>query len=184
MKKFSLTLMFYCLLGLLFYSCCIGEYRILGSSELVVSGSTADDPNSLNTMVTGRFALEDVHNIELASNLKASFGTTAAYATTCDYSIGNPILIDQMELYFDQPLELENVQLPASFNILSDPTFRNHITINHEAFDGFSSVFIELGGAFFNPPIFTDGPMNIRLVTRTEDRFTFENEVDVVVDMQ
>lgn len=185
MKKLSLTVLFYCLLGLVFYSCCKEQHRLLGSEGFQVYGAQTIDSISTLPVIKASFSIYDYHNIEVASNLFAGLGTQAVYATQpCDVTLVNTIAVEETELYFDQALTLENVQLPASSNLLADATFRKHINIFHDTYRGSSSLEITLDSMFFNPPIFTDGPMNIRLVTRTIDGFSFENDLDVFVDMQ
>lgn len=185
MKKISLTTLFYCLLGLVFYSCCKDQHRILGSARLQVNGSRTIDTISTLPVIQETFSISDFHEIEVASHLLSDFGTQAAYAMQpCDIRLVNAIVIEETELYFDQALTLENVQLPASSNVLADSTFKEHIVVFHDPFRGNSSLEITLDSSFFYPPIFTDGPMNIRLVTKTEDGLSFASDVDVFIDMQ
>lgn len=185
MKKISITLLFYCVLGMAFYGCCRKEHRLTGSLELDVWGEVFNDSISLVPTITGQFGISDYHEFELASQEYASLGLQQAYAfTPCPLNILNPIDTDLLELYVDQPLALDGVSVAASTNLFEDSTFSQHLSAFNNFDRGTSSIEIGLDSAFFYPPIFTDGPMNIRLVTILEDGTSFENNLDVIIDMQ
>ncbi len=182
MKKTCLTVLFYCLLGLVFYSCCKDQHKLIGSHSVGLTGSVTNDSLTGLEKITGAFSIIDYHSLDFASNF-AEFGIQQAYATQpCDINLVSPILIDEMELYFDQPLTLDSVSIPASYNLFSDATFKKHLDVFHDTYRGSSSLQINLDSAFFTPPIFANGPMNIQFVTKTEDGTSFVTELDVIVE--
>jgi len=183
MKKISLTLLFYCVLGCLFYSCCKDFHRIVGSADFSIEGAGLEDSTGLH-VITKTFYIVEHHEIEVAGLLLSDFGTQEAYATQpCDLWVINNILLDEVELYFDQALTLDTTTVPASVNVLADATFKEHIGLFHDSSRGHSSLTITFDSTFFNPPIFTNGLMNIRLVTKTENEaYSFESEEDVMVE--
>lgn len=179
MKKISLTILFSFLLGFIFYGCCDREHRITGSSDFEVLG---DNVNS--GIVTGLFFLRDNHKIEEVSGIFEGVGLQEANAqTACDLNLVNDVFISRTELYFDQDVSLNGTINPAASNILDNDTFNSHFSLSHELIGSVSYLSIELDSVLFSPPIFTDGPMNIKLVTKTELGLSFESQVDIVVDM-
>jgi|GEM_PF-7031801 len=185
MKKFSLTILFYCVLGLVFYSCCREEHRIIGSADLTIfAKDLTEDPSSGVFTIPGVFYLQDYHDLDLVYGAPKGLGMQQAHATQpCDVNLVNNILIEETELYFDQALVLNGDTLPSSSNILANSNFNQYIDVFHDTFRGTSSLLITLDSMLFSPPIFTDGPMNIRLVTKAEDGTSFESELDIIVDM-
>lgn len=182
MKKLSLTLLFYCILGCLFYSCCKSSHRLVGSSEFIIFGAPLNDTTGLH-VISEPFHIIEFHELEIASTVLSDFGTQEAFATQpCGLNLINTLVLDELELYFDQELTIGNITVPASSNILGDSTFRQHIDLNHDAESGSSSLTVSFDSIFFNPPIFTNGLMNIRMVTRTDNSVSFESEIDVIVD--
>lgn len=135
-------------------------------------------------LITSEFSIRDIHEITVVDNSIAELGFQQAWAFQPCFNLINSVLVDQLELYFDQPLTIDSTTLPANANILADPTFRKHILIDHYVERSSSDVYISFDSVFFYPPIFSDGPMNIRLKTFTDSGLTFESENDVILDLQ
>ncbi len=182
MKKTSLTIFFYCLLGLIFYGCTCYQTYISGSSGLRVGGFTTKDTITNIDIVYGQFSITDDHEVEYLSNNYAGFGMQQAYAFSPCINLMNKIEESQSELYFDQPFTLDSETLPASTNLLENTTFRKHIYMNSYSEEDYSQFSISLDSSFFFPPVFTNGPMHIKLITKTDNGLTFTSELNVIMD--
>jgi len=181
MKKFLSTLLIYCGFGVLFIGC-FNEKYLITSSEMQLEGVEIDSISGL-PLITGPFNIVDNHFVRVAANEMASLGLNQANAfSPGPMNILNRIVLEETQLYFDQAIKLGSIIIPASTDLLGIPDVRDGITLEHYV-DDFSALYIRFDSIFFDPPVFTDGPMNIKLLTETEDE-TFESTLDVIVNMQ
>ncbi len=185
MKKTTLIILFHCIIGLLFQSCCDEPPRaIVGGFEFSIRSFDMENLQSveLDTLRSQFYVEQRYETEQVVFENMASFGLNTAYATSCLPSeIVNPIDESTIDFSFDVDFELANVSYPANTNLLADPTLNAVIRLdNYTELEGL--VRITFNEFFVENAIFPTGDANVRLFSESNDGIVVENIRQVFID--
>ena len=187
MKKLTLFLLFYCILGLFFQSCVkCPDLEITGTSQFYASGFPENfrlsTTSEIDTIVGPFFLSQEYATENVAFSTHASIGINTAYAWSCQSIVVNPIVETSFNLTFDRDFEFLGNTYLANTNLLDSPGLTDNIEFRNFSIDS-PSADITFDQTFADEAVIAPGILTIRLTSETEDEVFIDSEITIFIDL-
>jgi len=163
-----------------FYGCCTNHNTLVSGKEFFAVSSkdsfTKVESINKNSAFIARFSYSTyTSRFELIKS---------AYATSCGIVATNKLLLNSFELYFDKPISIGGVGIPANTNLVSLKKEMGFDIIVEHIFpdDTRQYLVIYFNDAFYQKsPTFLSEPYQVSYKIRTDDDVQLSGSVTVAI---